>query len=216
MGRPPRVPEAKVIGRVGRRARLTRSARARGTAAAISLRRTALPGVSGRMSALALVTLFVGSSIVVPIALHRVRWVEAEAVLAVWFIIWAVGLTWLGHSGRTVERDWGPYRPLLNLSSDSGRWLGSDFGSSGGSDAGCAALIVGLLIVLALLLAIDWGIPFVVIVLYQIVYMMLNRVGRRAHETKGNLALALGRGVFWAAIFTGPLALAVWAIHILA
>ena len=72
--------------------------------------RARLPGVSGRSSAIFLLVLFVAVAVVLPLALHRSAWVEAEIVVAAWFVIWTVVLTWLGYSGRTVDEDWGGFR----------------------------------------------------------------------------------------------------------
>ncbi len=52
--------------------------------------------------------------------------------------------------------------------------------------------------------------------LYALVRSMLNRVGDRSDETRGHPVRALARGAAWAAVYTGPLAIAVWAIHALA
>jgi hypothetical protein len=171
--------------------------------------------------------LFVASAIVVPLVFHRALWLEAEAVIAAWFVIWAVSLTWLGYSGRRVKRDWGPYRSLWDRlgfrtgsSRSGGSWgdIGGGWGDIGGEGCGSAILVmivVGL-ILLVLYFTIGWVVPFVAVVLYTLVRAMLNRVGERAGETRGKLPLALARGIFWAAVYTGPLALGVWAIHVLA
>jgi hypothetical protein len=174
--------------------------------------------------------------------LHRSAWVEAEIVVAAWFVIWTAVLTWLGYSGRTVDDDWGGFHRPRRL---FGRRIGSsrvsslptdalpyvdlsgldfpDFGG-GGDDGGlgCLGAILALGVVIAAVTAIvvvlyftiGYVIPLVVLALYTIVRAMLNHVAARGHVTRGNLALSFARAAIWAASYTAPLAIAIWLLHV--
>jgi hypothetical protein len=236
-GRFPDTPDVNVLGQ-GRSARLAASSKAALGRSTARLGRAGLPGISGRWSALVLLGLFIASAVLVPIALHRSLWVEAEVVLALWFLIWTVALTWLGYAGRAVEQDWGPYRNLWERLGRQGRapgdraaegdpwwsagWSFPDFGSvdAGAGGEGCLMAIVALLVIavagVVLYFTIGWVVPAVAFALYALVRSILNRVGDHSDETRGDSVRALTRGVLWAAIYTGPLTIVVWAIHALA
>jgi hypothetical protein len=202
--------------------------------------RASLPGVSGRWSAILLLILFIGVAVVLPLALHRSAWVEAEIVVAAWFVIWTAALTWLGYSGRAVDEDWGGFRRPRRL---FGRGGGLNRGSSlptdalpyvdlsgvdlpdGGGDGGglgCLGVILASAVAIAAVAAIvvlldftiGYVIPLVALALYTIVRAMLNHVAARGHVTRGNLALSFARGATWAAVYTAPLAVAIWLLHV--
>jgi len=225
-GREPEATPANLLARAAAWAGLSGASVDRLKENATQFGRARLPGVSGRWSALVLMGLFGTSAIVVPLTLHRALWVEAEAVIVVWFTIWVVALTWLAYSGRSVEQDWGPYQSLWDRlkartgSSPLNYWSGAVNLPSDGGGEGCLTLLLTViavvLILLLLYLTIGWVVPFVAIILYALLRAMLNRVTDRAEETKGNLPAALVGGVFWALLYTGPLALVVWAIHVVA
>jgi hypothetical protein len=48
---------------------------------------------------------------------------------------------------------------------------------------------------------------------YYLLLKALSRVANDRHECKGHLGRALGWGAFWSALYTLPLALAVWGVH---
>jgi len=212
--------------------------------------RARLPGVSGVWSAIALLLLLVAVAVILPLALHRSAWVEAEIVVAAWFVIWTAVLTWLGYTGRTVEQDWEPFRRPRRL---FGRGRGSSGGGVAGTDTlgtvtldavpyidlggvglpdfdgggdggglGClGAIVAGILAIVALAalvallyFTIGYVIPLVAIGLYTLVRAMLNHVAARGHVTRGALALSFSRGAIWAAIYTAPLAIAIWLLHV--
>lgn len=205
--------------------------------------RARLPGVSGRWSALLILVLFIAVAIVLPLALHRSAWVEAEIVVGAWFLIWTAVLAWLGYAGRTVDEDWGQFRPPRRLFG-RGRAKGRDVATSaldatpyvdlsgidlpdfdGGSDGGglgCLGAILAVVVAIAAVAAIvallyftiGYAIPLIVIALYTIVRAMLNHVAARGHLTQGNLPASLARGAFWAAVYTAPLAVAILLLHL--
>ena len=205
--------------------------------------RARLPGVSGRWSAVLLLVLFIAVAVVLPLALHRSAWVEAEIVVGAWFLIWTAVLAWLGFAGRTVDEDWGTFRPPRRLFGRGGS-RGTDGGTGvldaapyvdlssvglpdfdgGGDDGGlgCLGAILAVVVAVAAIAAIvallyftiGYVIPLIVIALYTIVRAMLNHVAARGHVTQGDLPASLARGAFWAALYTAPLAIAIWLLHV--
>ncbi len=194
-----------------------------------------LPGVSGVWSAVALLVLLVAAAVVLPLALHRSAWVEAEIVVGAWFVIWTAALTWLGYTGRTVEQDWEPFRPRRlfgrggGIDSHSVPYFDAsgltvpdlDMGGDGGGLGCLGAIVAGFLAVavLAALLAlfyftIGYVIPLVAIGLYTLVRAMLNHVAARGHVPRGDLATSLARGATWAGAYTAPIAVAIWLLHV--
>jgi hypothetical protein len=202
--------------------------------------RARLPGVSGVWSAIALLVLFVAAAVVLPLALHRSAWVEAEIVVGAWFVIWTAVLAWLGYTGRTVEQDWEPFRPrrlfgrgggpidantvpVFDVPTfDAGDLSIPDVGGGDGSGLGClgaiAAGFIAVAVVGALLalfyFTIGYVIPLVAVGLYTLVRAMLNHVAARGHVTRGDLGRSLARGATWAAVYTAPLAVAIWLLHV--
>lgn len=187
--------------------------------------RARLPGVSGRWSAALLLVLFVAVAVMLPLALHRSAWVEAEIIVGAWFLIWTAVLTWLGYTGRAVDQDWAPFRsPRRTRGATGGSWSSVDFSlpsfDVGDGDAGLACLLITVVIawvvvlVLLVTFTIGYVVPLVAIGLYTLVRAMLNHVAARGHVTRGNLALSLARGAIWAAVYTAPLAIAIWLLHV--
>jgi hypothetical protein len=185
--------------------------------------RARLPGVSGRTSAIVLLVLFVVVAVVLPLALHRSAWVEAEIVVLAWFAIWTAVLAWMGYGGRSVEKDWTPFVAPRRGSSSGGGSFGDggwSFPTLGDGDLGTdilgALVAIVLIAALAVLLyfTIGYLIPLVAIGLYTLVRTMLNQVAARGPGTQGDLAGSLGRAVVWAAIYTAPLALLIWLVHV--
>jgi hypothetical protein len=60
------------------------------------------------------------------------------------------------------------------------------------------------------------AIPVLAVLGYFLVRGMLARVANRRHACRGRPLRALAQGAFWATAYTMPLALGVWAVHLLA
>lgn len=191
-------------------------------------------------SAVALLVLLLAAGVVLPLALHRSAWGEAEAVVGAWFLIWTAVLTWLGYTGRTVEQDWAPFRNPRRLFGRGAGRIDADIApfldlgnlpiadvDVGGDDGGLGclgAIVAGIVVIVAiaalvalvalLYFTIGYVIPLVAIGLYTLVRAMLNQVAARGHVTRGNLALPLARGAIWAALYTAPVAVAIWLLHV--
>src|SRR5262249_25402862 len=101
-----------------------------GSRSSIRLRRAGLPAVSGKVSVLVLVLCFLLAAIIVmPLAKRWPLWIEAELVVAAWWLIWAATLAYLLHRGQRVTDDHtlGPPRS----------WWPSKSNSSGADLSGC-------------------------------------------------------------------------------
>lgn len=180
--------------------------------------------VSGRRIALIVGALLLLAAVAAPFALRRALWVDVEVVLALWFCIWTGAMWWLGYHGRAVTRDWPAYAPLWKGDgrgdgdrSATGLFSGlGDLDLSGldGGDGCGAAIAVVILLALAAVL-IGWVIPLLVFLLFTVMRVLLSQARRRSHRVRGRLLASLVAAAGWAAVYTVPLAIAVWALHAL-
>src|SRR5271168_5325439 len=70
-----------------------------------------LPAVSGWATALVLFASFLVSGLAIPMTLKLPRWLAAELVLSVWWLIWLVVLTRLLYTRVVVADDIQPHQP---------------------------------------------------------------------------------------------------------
>jgi hypothetical protein len=200
-----------------------------------------LPMVSGRSSALVLVLcLVMTAAIVVPLARKMPPWIEAELVVAGWWIVWAVALSLLLHRGWRVSDDheWSAPRNWLawgskSSSQSSGASAGDGclsaldiptfdlgVGSAEGCGEACAGVILVVVAVVVLFFAawfvIEVAIPAGALVAYLLIRGMLARVLNDKHGCENSWLRAGTWGAFWATVYIIPLALIVWLIHVIA
>lgn len=187
--------------------------------------RVRLPNLSGKASAAWLAFCFLLTAVLIPMALRLPRWVEFEFVLACWWAIWLVVLTWWLATGFRVSDDY-RFRKARNWfgsSEDRRGMLGSD---SGWWDwfpwvvpdiEGCGAIlavIAGLILLIgAIWFLFEVAIPVVLFLLYFAVRGMLAQVVNDRHHCRGHIARAFAWGILWATAYTAPLAGVVWFIH---
>jgi hypothetical protein len=192
--------------------------------------RVRLPMVSGSGSALVLaMCLVVAALVIVPLAWHLPRWVDAEIVVAVWWLLWIAALAILLHGGQPISDDheWRPARSWFGNSgrasdtSDGCFWSLADFGGVDlGASAGeaCATIVVVLLTIVALFIAawfvIEVAIPGIAFVTYLLLRGMLARVVNDRHGCAGSWPKAIGWAVVWATLYILPQAALVWVIHL--
>ncbi len=92
-------------------------------------------------------------------------------------------------------------------------------GPSGVEAEGCAWVIgillaIGAVIVLAWLL-IEVVIPVLALLLYGLIRSMLAGVANDKHQCTGRFGVACLWGTLWATVYTTPLALLVFVIHLI-
>jgi hypothetical protein len=176
-----------------------------------------LPVVSGKASALVLVACFALTGVLIPVALRLPAWVDAEAVLAVWWALWLGVLTGLLYAGRQVSDDH-RLAPPAGAMSPGGWWdWFPEFGFLGLE--GCLLGLVVLLVV-ALLGVVAWfvaefAVPLLTFVLYLAVRGMLAQAVNGRPACQGRLGRSLAVALGWATLYTAPVAGAVWLIHAL-
>jgi hypothetical protein len=183
--------------------------------------------VSARRAIALMVLVMAAVAVLVPLPLHRPAWIEAEAVLGVWWAIWAVVLAWMLYVGVGLRDDlatgaedgegWWYHLHRLDLSwFAQADWLGVETG--GVWMAILVLLLLGVFMLIGVLL-VDVVLPLLVPLGYAVVLWMLRRVvqhDQHHHEGRSrNLARSLGLGVWWASVYSAPLALAVVLVHVL-
>ncbi|MFO0930157.1 MAG: hypothetical protein U0736_24550 [Gemmataceae bacterium] len=190
------------------------------------LRRVRLPRLSGKVSAFWLVCCFALTAALIPMALHLPRWVEFEIVLAAWWVIWLIVLTWLLYTRQRVTddhtlrepRNWlsgmGEVNPLANYPSGNPYY----WGSFDVVEAEGCLYILGFLLALVALFFVAWfvvevAVPLVLFVMYFVTRGMLAAVINDRHHCTGRLARSFGWAMLWATAYTAPLALVVWTVH---
>jgi hypothetical protein len=93
-----------------------------------------------------------------------------------------------------------------------------DFANLGCIDLeGCAGVFIGAVLVVAAVVAtwfvIELALPAVFFLLYWVVIRAIARVANDRHRCERNLGRSIAWGGLWAAVYTLPLGLVVWAVH---
>jgi hypothetical protein len=168
------------------------------------------------------------TALVVPMTLKLPVWIEAEVVIAAWWVIWGMALTLCLYNGWQVTHDFEkPAIASLTFatpadSRDSygrGWWNGFLWGSSpdlGGADnsvAGCLVLIVLIILLPFIVVFLAEAAVFLAFVLYFMIRGMLAQVANSRLRCRGRLARSFAFGFFWATLYTVPLAGLVWVVH---
>jgi hypothetical protein len=176
--------------------------------------RLRLPEVSGKWTVIWLLVCFTLTAALIPILLRRAKpWIEMEIVVAVWWILWALILTKLLYKGERISDDHQRREPRdwLHL-----KKLGDGVGDPGCSTTdgeGCL-VILGLIAALFLVwVLIEVAIPVVFFLLYFVVRGMLANVVNDKTRCQGNLGQSAIRGLFWATLYSAPIALTIWLVH---
>jgi hypothetical protein len=166
------------------------------------------------------------TALIVPMALKLPAWVEAEAVVAGWWLIWCVALTGFLYNGWLVTHDFETptfSKPSLSKPRDErdsynrGWWDGFFWGGFGVDDGegvlGCLLLIALIILLPVILVFLVEAAVFVAFVMYLLVRGMLGQVTNSRLRCRGRLARSLGFAVFWSTLYTAPLAGLVWLVH---
>ncbi len=172
-----------------------------------------------------------------PFALHLPRWVELEAVLGGWWLVWATVLAVLAHRGHPLDRTYswampGSDEPTpatipeprksppasaeggASSRSDQGRWGWLDWLSLGDAE-GVLLLVLG-----ALVLGLAYAATFVLVELAAPLLFFLSYAGIRhalrrsiAADHRGRPLASLAHGAAWATVYVAPLAATIVVIH---
>jgi len=131
-------------------------------------------------------------------------------------MIWGATLSYLAYRHTPVEDDLRPGPGGADLNLPSGDLSGCNPATGAAAGEGCAVVLGVLLVVVVAWILIQVVLPLLAFVVYLLIYSMLSQVLNRDHGCKGSVARSLGWGWLWATIYTAPLALAVWLIHVAA
>ena len=192
--------------------------------ARVVLRRMAMrsiPYASGFATTMILVVSFALVALLLPLSLQLPRWLEAEAVLLVWWALFAITLTTLLYRGWRLKDDltyaapWNKPSKASGGSGGSGGGIG-DIGGIGdlaGAGEGCVVvfvvIIAGVLLLGAAWLISELVLPLVLFLAHWLTMKALGRVANDKHQCQGALTRSLGYGALWGLLYMAPIALIV-------
>jgi hypothetical protein len=201
------------------------------TAIRRATKRIQLPLVSGTASAVILFLCFGASAamvLVVGAAAHLPPWIRFEIVLVAWWLIWIATLAHFLYHGKRVSHDHEYHQPRSWLPTFGGKQRSSTGGTSNawdgwvmyGPDGEGCLWVIGILVALVAVFALAWllveiVIPILALILYALIRGMLARIANDRHHCQNRFGPSLGWGMVWASVYTAPLALLVWAVHLI-
>jgi hypothetical protein len=193
------------------------------------------PRLSGKVTALVVGASLAATAVLLPAELKLPRWIEAELVLAAWWVIVAGTLVVLLYRGFRLRDDlvlfmlWD--RPARSEPRGKARSKGAGFGGMSGWGNGCsgldgcsgadgegcaAALAVAAAFAVAMAAAwvfVELAVPMAFFLTYWLFMRAIGRVANDRHECEGDLGKAIGWGAMWATIYVLPLAALTWVFH---
>jgi hypothetical protein len=183
-------------------------------------------GVSASRAIVVLLVVLALAAVLVPLPMHRPVWVEAEAVLAAWWLVWAAVLSSMLYAGIGVRNDWSPRTRQSNEHREGiAHFLSNldlpDFDLGGSSEMdGCVSAIVAIalvgLLILGVWILLEVVFPLVIPLGYGLMLLLLSRVVHRHESCRGQPLRAMAFGMGWASVYTLPLVLGVALVHLLA
>jgi hypothetical protein len=197
----------------------------------------ASPQVSGTATALVVGASLVASAVLLPASVKLPRWIEAELVLGLWWVIVLGTLATLLYRGFRLRDDYVYFlpwdrpakaggaegeRPARGGASGGGSGCsGIDGcnvldGCSGDGEGMLAALVVGAALAVALGAAwvfVELAMPLVFFLMYALLLRAIGRVAKDHHDCAGAPGRSLGWGALWATIYVAPIALVTWLFH---
>lgn len=195
------------------------------------------PRLSGKVTALAVVASLAATAVLLPLSLKLPPWIEAEIVLAAWWLIVAATLVVLLYRGFRLRDDYVYFLPwdrppegggaAPGKAEASGRSGGSGWADGCSVGDGCSAVdgegcLAGLAVALALAAAagaawvfVELAVPVTFLLTYWLFMRAVGRVANDRHGCEGRLSKALGWGALWSTIYLLPLAALTWAVHAL-
>lgn len=180
---------------------------------------TRSPGLSARTTAMVLVGSFAATALALPLSLHLPRWIEIEVVLSAWALLLFGTLTTFLHRGwrlqddHALRIDFDRFRlPKAAAPKPRREWSLDLADADGCMYVVALGLVVGLVFILAFVVT-ELVFPLVFFLAYSLVVRAIQRAMRDRHDCRGRFARSLAWGGLWTAIYFGPLAAILWAVH---
>ncbi len=186
------------------------------------------PRVSGAATAGIVGASFVLAAIVLPLSFQLPHWIEAEVVLAVWWVALTATLSVLLYRGFRLRDDYvfvAFWKRTRRSSEGKTSSKLSGCADNIGCDAGCSSLdgeaaifLVVLTVALAAIFGVAWivaelALPILLFVSYAVLHRAITRVAHDRHACEGRLAKSIGWGGLWSAIYLAPLVVVVLLVH---
>jgi hypothetical protein len=164
---------------------------------------------------------FLVSAVLIPVSLHLNRWIEVELVLAVWWLIWFVVMSWLLYEGHAIQDDAEFARPGIKWGGDflDSAVSAGDLGCLIGDGCGEAGLaVVGIvLLLIGVALLIEFIFPAIALLLLASIGGMFARAVNDTHDCEGRIGRSLFWAFAWATLYIGPIAaVVIWVSNYLA
>ncbi len=187
---------------------------------------SAAPRISASATALVVLASFAASGMMLPTALHLPRWIEAELVLASWWLIVTTVLTILLFRGFRLRDDFVYFSPW-NRPTDVGKNVDNSSMPTrvaDGCTSGCSpfdgcsgvdgeGILIGLVVAAALAIAfgaawifVEFALPLFFFLMYALFMRAIARVANDRHGCEGSLARSSSWGLAWATAYIAPLA----------
>ena len=191
----------------------------------------ASPRLSASATAVVVTASLAASAVLLPASLKLPRWIEAELVLAAWWVIVTATLAMLLHRGFRLRDDFvyfAPWnRPAAPADRSASKASSSGSGGSGGCADGCGSVdgdgcIAGIAVAIALAVAfgaawvlVELVAPLTFFLTYWLFMRAIGRVANDRHGCEGDLSRSMGWGALWATAYVLPIAALTWALHAL-
>jgi hypothetical protein len=192
------------------------------------------PRVSGKATAAVIGASLIASAVLVPWSMHLPRWLEAEVVLALWWLTLATTVSVLLFRGFRLRDDLVYFAPWDRPAKvDGGPAPAGRFGSSRGCSPdgcsttgdgctgidgeGCVAALV-IVAVLGAALGVAWivvelALPIVFVAMYAVLMRAIRHAARDTRGCAGDLGKSIGLAALWATVYVVPVAALTWAVH---
>jgi hypothetical protein len=174
----------------------------------------ARPPVSAKILVGIVLLCLILSALAIPLLLKLPAWLEVEAVIVSWFLVWWTVLAALLFRGWTIADDYDPRVKSTDRDESLTDWiLALDF------TEGLAGFVVSVILAVVFgflsYLLVELALPSVALLAYSIVLKMLRSAAHDRHGCEGNFVYAILYGGLWAGLYTLPLMLLVGLVHLL-
>ncbi|MEO8178806.1 MAG: hypothetical protein ABI895_08240 [Deltaproteobacteria bacterium] len=176
--------------------------------------------VSGVWTTVVLLSCMTTVAIAIPWLLRLPKWIEAEAVVALWWAVWGAVLTTLLYRGWRLADDHVLAPPRAPWARPRSATRGAEKVVDGvdfvealacGEGALLALLVAGLFV--AAWLAVELVVPALFFFAYLLVRKSLARIANDHHGCERRWWRALAWGVLWSSAYALPLAASVFLAH---